>query len=160
LATGVEAGVQFSILQEQPSQEACNNDSATPVACAPANSPEAEVSVPVLPLQQHPVRVKPARIEKQPHHPSNLLRAQHHGTVVLYCLVDVLLVVLVWFETLTLLDLLNPWLSIQILAPLWVILSASFASWMSTGNVGWLKWLDSLGTVHICLGLLGILQCG
>lgn len=140
------ASVHF--LQEQRS--------AAATACSPAHSPETADSLLVLPLQNDPA--ERSRIQRKPpavqHHQWKLLKTLHSAVCMLYCLVDVLVVLFVWLETMAVLDLLNPWLSIQVLVVPWVLLSASFASWLSVGNAGWRKWLDSFGAVRICLSLL------
>lgn len=141
------ASVHF--LQEQ-------QRSATAAACSPANLLEAAGSLLVLPLPSDPA--ERSRIQRKlpavQHHQSKLLKTLHSAVCMLYCLVDVLVVLFVWLETMAVLDLLNPWLSVQVLVVPWVLLSASFASWLSVGNAGWRKWLDSFGTVRIYLSLL------
>lgn len=72
----------------------------------------------------------------------------HHIVCALYCLADVLVMLFVRVELMPVLDLMGPWLALQPLMVVWVILSGGFASFLVVGNTSWRKWLDTLPSVR------------
>lgn len=81
----------------------------------------------------------------------------HHMFCALYCLMDVLVGLFVLLGLISSIDLLGPWLELQLLLVVWVVGSAGFTSYLVMGGTGWRKWLDTIPLV--CITQCHATQC-